>query len=107
MIISGIFAGIAIGIACILYCLAPNPIIGAGLFSLGLLAVRIGQYDLFTDYDAIEREKKLVNSVLNIKDKYGKNAILKGLDFMPNATQRERNITIGGHKDGTSEDAKN
>ena len=48
MIISGIFAGIAIGIACILYCLAPNPIIGAGLFSLGLLAVRIGQYDLFT-----------------------------------------------------------
>jgi formate/nitrite transporter FocA (FNT family) len=48
MIISGIIAGLAIGIACILYCLAPNPIIGAGLFALGLLAVRINKSDLFT-----------------------------------------------------------
>lgn len=66
----------------------------------------VEQYDLFTDYKAIEREKRLVNSVLNIKDKFGKNAILKGIDFMPNATQKERNKTIGGHRDGTSEDAK-
>ena len=48
MIISGIIAGLAIGVACILYCLAPNPIIGAGLFALGLLAVRINKSDLFT-----------------------------------------------------------
>ena len=67
-----------------------------------LVSDDITQVDLFTDYNALEREKKLVNSVLSIKDKYGKNAILKGLDFMPNATQRERNGTIGGHKDGTT-----
>ena len=67
----------------------------------------VTQIDLFTDYNAIEKEKKLVNSVLNIKDKYGKNAILKGVDFMPNATQRERNGTIGGHRDGTNQDATN
>lgn len=67
----------------------------------------IAQYDLFTDYTAIEREKKLVNSVLSIKDKYGKNAILKGMDFMPNATQKDRNKTIGGHRDGTDENATN
>lgn len=72
-----------------------------------LTSADTSQIDLFTDYTAIEKEKKLVSSVLNIKDKYGKNAILKGLDFMPNATQRERNRTIGGHSDGTSEDAKN
>lgn len=70
-----------------------------------LVKDEVEQYDLFTDYKAIEREKKLVNSVLNIKDKFGKNAILKGVDFMPNATQKERNQTIGGHRDGTSEDA--
>lgn len=62
----------------------------------------IEQYDLFTDYTEIEKEKKLVSSVLNIKDRYGKNAILKGLDFAPNATQRERNMQIGGHRSGTT-----
>lgn len=48
MFISSILAGLAIGIACILYCLAPNPIIGAGLFAVGLLAVRIMKTNLFT-----------------------------------------------------------
>ena len=48
MIFSSILAGIAIGVACILYCLAPNPIIGAGLFAIGLLAVRIMKTNLFT-----------------------------------------------------------
>jgi len=58
------------------------------------------QYDLFTDLDKIGREKKLVNSVLDIQDKFGKNAILKGLDLNEKATQRERNQSIGGHKSG-------
>jgi formate/nitrite transporter FocA (FNT family) len=48
MFISSILAGLAIGIACILYCIAPNPIIGAGLFAIGLLAVRIMKTNLFT-----------------------------------------------------------
>jgi len=63
------------------------------------------QGDLFTDYDKLQKEKSLVGSVLEIKDKYGKNSILKGIDFLPGATQRERNKTIGGHSDGTDEDA--
>lgn len=63
------------------------------------------QGDLFTDYNKLQKEKNLVGSVLEIKDKYGKNSILKGIDFLPGATQRERNKTIGGHSDGTNEDA--
>jgi len=75
-------------------------------YSFGNLAEEgMEQYDLFTDYKELEKEKKLVHSILDIKDKFGKNAILKGMDYMPNATQRERNQQIGGHNDGTNEDA--
>ena len=75
-------------------------------YSFGNLADEsMEQYDLFTDYTKLEKEKKLTHSILDIKDKFGKNAILKGMDYMPNATQRERNQQIGGHNSGTSEDA--
>lgn len=63
------------------------------------------QYDLFTNFAQVQKEKKLVKSVLKIKDKFGKNAILKGIDFVPNATQRERNTMVGGHNGGTDENA--
>ena len=58
------------------------------------------QIDFFTDTVKAGREKKLVNTVMNIKDKYGKNAILRGLDLDKRATQKERNEQIGGHKSG-------
>lgn len=64
------------------------------------------QFDFFTDVNALEKEKKLTKTVLNIKDRYGKNAILRGMDYLPNATQRERNQQIGGHNSGTDEDAE-
>ena len=47
---------------------------------------------------AAEREKKVQTAMLDIKKKYGKNAILKGLNFEDGATARERNQQIGGHK---------
>src|SRR5574344_600239 len=58
------------------------------------------QMNFFTDFTKVEKEKKLVNMVLDIKDKFGKNAILRGLDLDERATQRERNEQIGGHKSG-------
>ena len=54
-------------------------------------------YDLFTDIAKIEREKKLERTVLNIKDKYGKNAMLRGMDLEEGATTMVRNKLIGGH----------
>ena len=67
------------------------------------------QMELFTDYDAIERqkekdaadqerEKRWQKAVLDIKKKYGKNAILRGMNFEDGTTARERNGQIGGHK---------
>ena len=66
------------------------------------------QLDLFTDYVAKEqreqadeaahaRERKIQEAMLGIKKKYGKNAILKGMNLEEGATAKERNQTIGGH----------
>lgn len=67
------------------------------------------QLDLFTDYEALaeqkiheneelEREKKMQHAVLDIKKKFGKNAILKGMNLTEGATAKDRNAQIGGHK---------
>lgn len=58
----------------------------------------IMQLDLFTDTKKLEREKNLQEAMLEIKQKYGKNAVLKGTNYMDGATMRERNRQIGGHK---------
>jgi len=67
------------------------------------------QLDLFTDYDEVLlkrkeedekllRERKMQEAVLSIKKKYGKNAVLKGMNFEEGATAISRNSQIGGHK---------
>lgn len=58
------------------------------------------QYDLFTDTEEMERENRMQKAMLDIKDKFGKNAILKGMNLQQGATTRERNRQIGGHKSG-------
>lgn len=60
------------------------------------------QLDLFTDYDEMnkknEREKRRQKAILKIKGKYGKNAILRGMNYEKGATMRQRNEQVGGHK---------
>lgn len=67
------------------------------------------QLDLFTDYEALEkkqaeenaeleRERRMQKAVLDIKKKFGKNAILKGMNLQEGATAKNRNSQIGGHK---------
>ncbi len=58
------------------------------------------QYDLFTDYKVIERDKRLQKAALDIKKRYGKNALLRGMDLQEAATTMDRNRQIGGHKSG-------
>lgn len=60
-------------------------------------------YDLFTDVTATEKEKNVNAAVLKIKDKFGKNAILKGMNYQNKATGRMRNRLIGGHNGGEEE----
>lgn len=67
------------------------------------------QYDLFTDCEELERrqkaeqeelarERRRQEAVISLRKRFGKNSILKGLNFTEGATQRERNQQIGGHK---------
>ena len=67
------------------------------------------QMNLFTDYGAqieeqkqeeqqLEREKRLQKAMLDIKKRYGKNAVLKGMNLQEGATAKERNAQIGGHR---------
>lgn len=58
------------------------------------------QYSFFVDAEELERNRKVQKAVLSIKNKYGKNAILKGMNLEEHATTRERNHQIGGHKSG-------
>ena len=69
---------------------------------------KIVQLDLFTDFEESERQRKAdlekaekerrrQEAILNIKKKFGKNAILKGINYADGATQKERNQQIGGH----------
>lgn len=57
-------------------------------------------YDLFTDFDAVKREREREKAVLGIMDKYGKNAVLRGTNHLDCGTQKERNTFIGGHRAG-------
>jgi DNA polymerase V len=67
------------------------------------------QLDLFPDYESLEqqhqeeqaqrdKERRLQEAQLAIKQRFGKNSILRGLNFEEGATARDRNAQIGGHK---------
>lgn len=58
------------------------------------------QYDLFTDPAELDREHRMQKVLLAIKEKYGKNAVVRGMDLQEGATTMERNCQIGGHKSG-------
>ena len=86
--------------------LSANRIVSASSVSVG---ETYEQMDLFTDYEALqkekeekerilEREQKMQKAVLEIQKKFGKNAILKGINLEEGATAVERNQQIGGHK---------
>ena len=67
------------------------------------------QLDFFTDYEEIEKqekaeretdekERRMLRAMLSIQDRYGKNAVLRGMNFIEGGTTIERNGQIGGHK---------
>ena len=67
------------------------------------------QLDLFTDYTAVQqinaeeeaalaREKRVQETVIQLKKKFGKNAVMKGTNLEEGATSIDRNQQIGGHK---------
>ena len=68
------------------------------------------QLDMFTDPEILRREAqaerrdaRIQQALLGIRDRFGKNAVLRGMDFQEGATAIERNATIGGHAAGVGD----
>ena len=60
-------------------------------------------YSLFVDEKAVDRERNRQRTVLALRQKYGKNAVLNGINYLADGTQRERNGFIGGHRAGNDQ----
>jgi DNA polymerase V len=58
------------------------------------------QGSLFDDPEKLARERRRQEAISAVKRKYGNNSLVKGMDLLPGATQRERNEQIGGHRSG-------
>ncbi len=58
------------------------------------------QYNFFVDAEELQKNHEVQKAVINIKNKFGKDAILKGMNLEEGATTRERNHQIGGHRSG-------
>lgn len=59
------------------------------------------QNDLFSDAVMLDKESKIQKAVINIRDRFGNNAVLKGTNLLKGSTAIERNMQIGGHRSGT------
>lgn len=68
-----------------------------GLFFGNLKDKLIEQLDLFSIHEISEKDLRIEMAMNEIKNKYGKNSILRGLSFTENATQIKRNKLLGGH----------
>jgi DNA polymerase V len=60
------------------------------------------QLDLFTDFEAVEKERSIQKAMLEVRKRFGMNAIVKGMNLLEGATTIERNMLIGGHKAGAA-----
>lgn len=79
----------------------PNfPIRRVNLTCNGVVQEECRQYSFFVDIGELERNNKIQKAMIEIKNKYGKNAIVKGMDLQDRATTMERNEQIGGHRAG-------
>ncbi len=58
------------------------------------------QLSMFTDFERIEKDKSVQKAVIRIKDRYGADAVLRGMSYLEGATTLIRNHQIGGHKSG-------
>lgn len=56
------------------------------------------QMNLFVDYEALERDRRLTAAMLEVRRRFGANAVFKGMNMLEGATTLERNQQIGGHK---------
>lgn len=80
-----------------------NPIYGIRRINISFNNVvdeAFRQYSFFCNAESLDKNNKMQKAVIELKQKFGKNAVLKGMNLQKNATTIERNHQIGGHKSG-------
>jgi DNA polymerase V len=79
-----------------------RPVHRLGLTATGVLSEDAPgvQDSLFATPEADARERRRQEAISAVKRKFGKNSLLRGVDLLPEATTRERNLQIGGHRSG-------
>ncbi len=75
------------------------PIRRLGLSCNNIVSDGCEGYNLFTNFEKIEKERSLEHAVLELKDKFGKNCMLRAIDLEEGATAIERNKLVGGHNE--------
>jgi len=75
------------------------PIRRLGLSCNNIVSEGCEGYNLFTNFEKIEKERSLEHAVLELKDKFGKNCMLRAIDLEEGATAIERNKLVGGHNE--------
>ena len=79
-------------------CIVANHTVAASALSQENSATQLSLFDAPTALENDTREEDIRRAVLALRQRYGKNAVLKGMNLMDGATARERNSQIGGHK---------
>ncbi len=77
---------------------APNRTFAGSSYDSTELNAKAKEQEQVKEEVALEREKRMQQTMLTIKKKFGKNAILKGMNLQEGATAKDRNEQIGGHK---------
>lgn len=80
-----------------------NPIRKLSICFADLVDESCESYDLFTNVEKIEKEKRCEKAALSIKEKFGKNSMIRAMDLQDGATTTVRNQLIGGHNGGEDE----
>lgn len=75
-----------------------EPIRRIGIGFDDVMDERLEGYDLFTDMEKVNKEKQISRAILELQNKFGKNAVVMASDLQEHATLIERNSLIGGHK---------
>lgn len=74
------------------------PIRRVGVALMGVVPARMATPTLFDDAAADEREGRLARAAVEVRRRFGPNALLRGTSLKPGANARERNLQIGGHR---------
>lgn len=81
-------------------CIAAGNIVSENSLDPSQRSEQLSLFDAPADTEAEARERRIQQAILHLRTRYGKNAILRGMNLKQGATMKERNMQVGGHKAG-------